>query len=88
MLEEDFKAYIGKTQMIMYYKWLLREGRIQEDGAAAKRLKELQSENKRTNILRSRHINKATKTILLNNLDKEGVGDAKTSAWHNKTRQK
>tara|TARA_R100000687_G_C6443767_1_gene161855 strand:+ start:1438 stop:1788 length:351 start_codon:yes stop_codon:yes gene_type:complete len=84
---KNLNNYIGKTQMVMYYKWLLQEGRISENGAAAKRMKELQVTSKRENILSSKHINVATKEILLKNLDKEGVGDAKTSGWRNKVRQ-
>ena len=84
---KNLNNYIGKTQMIMYYKWLLQEGIISEDGAAVKRMEQLQSENTRKSILRSKHIDKATRTILLHNLDKKGAGNAKTSAWRNKTRQ-
>ena len=80
---KNLNNYIGKTQMVMYYKWLLQEGRISENGAAAKRMKELQVTSKRENILSSKHINAATKEILLKNLDKEGVGDARTSGWRN-----
>ena len=85
---KNLNNYIGKTQMVMYYKWLLEEGRISEDGAAAQRMNDLQEESKRDNILRSKHINVATKEILLKNLHKEGVGDARTSGWRNKARQK
>ena len=85
---KNLNNYIGKTQIVMFYKWMLDEGKISKDGAAAKRLEEWQLESKRDNILNSKHINKPTKDILLNNLDKEGVGDARTSGWRNKIRQK
>ena len=84
----NLNNYIGKTQMVMYYKWLLQEGKISDNGAAFQRMRDLQAESKRENILRSKHINKATKEILLKNLDKKGVGDARTSVWHNKAKQK
>ena len=81
--------YIGKTQIVMFYKWMLDEGRISKNGAAVKRMEYLQLDSKRDNIVHSKHINKATKDILLDNIEKEGVGDARTSGWRNsETRQK
>jgi len=86
---KNLNNYIGKTQIVMFYKWMLDEGRISENGAAVRRMKELQLDSKRDNILQSKHINTATKDILMDNLDKEGVGDARTSGWRNsKARQK
>ena len=65
---KNLNNYIGKTLMVMYYKWLLEEGRISENGAAVQRMKHLQTTSKRENILHSKHINAATKEILLKNL--------------------
>ena len=79
----NLNNYIGKTQMVMFYRWMLKEGKISEDGAAVKRMRKLQLESKRINIEQSKHINKATKTILLSNLHTDGVGDTKTSHWRN-----
>ena len=80
---KNLNNYIGKTQMVMFYKWMLKEGKIRPDGAAAERMNELQLDSKRTNISQSKHINKATKAILLNNLHADGIGDTKTSHWRN-----
>jgi len=86
---KNLNNYIGKTQIVMFYKCMLDEGKISENGAAVRRMKELQLDSKRDNILHSKHINTATKDILMDNLDKEGVGDARTSGWRNsETRQK
>ena len=84
---KNLNNYIGKTQIVMFYKWMLHEGKISKDGAAVKRMKHLQLNSKRKNIIHSKHINKATKDILLDNIEKEGVGDARTS-WRNKVKQK